>query len=191
MNMAVRDLPKAFRNRSASTPAFRRAVRAVAPALLCDLARLLKKRKVRADSLVFVVVLRAGVALLDAALEAFPSAPVAVVGLRRDEKTARARWYYENLPPLGKGSTLVILDPMLATGGTAAQVMERLVKRGANAERIYFVGVVAAPEGVKELARRIPEGNLVVRQVDQGLDARKYIVPGLGDFGDRYFGYER
>lgn len=129
-------------------------------------------------------------AMLNAAIHTFPSAPVAVAGLKRDEETAVAHWYYENFPPVTKRHTIVILDPMLATGGSAEEVVLNLQNRGADPNKIFFVGIIAAPEGVVRLSKHIPKQNILLAAVDAGLDAKKYIVPGLGDFGDRYFGYE-
>ncbi|MES4792331.1 MAG: uracil phosphoribosyltransferase [Chloroflexota bacterium] len=132
-----------------------------------------------------IPVLRAGLALLEPVLDLFADVAVGYVGLERDETTAVARAYYANLPKLSGRLTLV-LDPMLATGGSAGQTMTMLKAQGAT--RIRMVCVVAAPEGVTRLRSEHPDVEIVTAAVDEGLDPRSYIVPGLGDFGDRLFG---
>lgn len=178
-----------LRGRKTDTVAFRAAAEKLCALLMRKMKTLLRKHSIAEKDVTLVMVLRSGVALLPPALRAFPGARVGVLGLKRDERTFIARWYYENLPPLSPRSAVVILDPMLATGGTAEAAVARLVERGTAPERIYFVGVIAASEGFERLARLIPEKNIVLAAIDKKLDARKYIVPGLGDFGDRYFGY--
>jgi uracil phosphoribosyltransferase len=157
---------------------------------IIELKRTLKGNNADESTLIFAVILRAGFALLPEALEAYPDAKVAVLGLRRNERTKKAYWYYENTPKITSKDTIAILDPMLATGGSAVQAVRRLLDLGGNAKKIYFVGVIAAPEGLDRLTRLIPQENLILAAVDNGLDAKKFIVPGLGDFGDRYFGYK-
>lgn len=136
-------------------------------------------------------VMRAGLALLPAFMEALPSARVGIVGVERDELTATPRLYYEKLP-VGMADALpakaVILDPMLATAGSACYVAGLLIGRGMRAEDVHFVGVLAAQEGLDRLASVVPRGNITLAAVDPGLDARKFIAPGIGDYGDRYFG---
>lgn len=180
---------KTLRNRRTGTAAFRAASRTLCDGLMRKLKKLLRERNVDPAQIVAVIILRAAVAFLGAAHDAFPGAPVGVFGMKRDEHTKRSHWYYENLPPLSKRSVVVVFDPMLATGGSAEAAVRRLIKRGADARKIYFVGIVAAPEGLARLARHIPQENILLASVDEGLNAHKYIIPGLGDFGDRYFGY--
>lgn len=178
-----------LRDRKTDTATFRAAAEKLCALLMRDMKTLLRKHGVAEKDVALVTILRSGVALVPPALRAFPGARVGVLGLKRDERTFVARWYYENLPPLSKRSAIVILDPMLATGGTTEAAVARLVERGAAPEHIYFIGVIAASEGFERLARLIPEKNIVLAAIDKKLDARKLIVPGLGDFGDRYFGY--
>lgn len=136
-----------------------------------------------------MIILRAGLAFLDTAIERFPSALIASAGLRRDEETAEAHWYYQNFPPLSKNHTAVILDPMLATGGSAIAVVQELRRCGVLPYHIHFTGLLGAPEGIAALSAILPRENILLATIDEGLDAKKFIVPGLGDFGDRYFGY--
>jgi len=135
---------------------------------------------------VVVPVLRAGLGMLDAFLELVPSAEVGYLGLERDEATAVARCYYDKVPPELGDATVFVLDPMLATGGSAGRAIEGLVGRGAR--RVRLVSVVAAPEGVAHLEDVAPDAEVYAAALDRELDARKYIRPGLGDFGDRLFG---
>jgi uracil phosphoribosyltransferase len=137
------------------------------------------------QEVVAVPVLRAGLGLLGPVLELLPRVSVGYIGLERDEETAVARIYYNKLPPL-RGKVPLLLDPMLATGGSGARAID-LIKE-AGGEDCRFVCVVAAPEGVREVESRHPEVKIFAAALDQGLNDRAYIVPGLGDFGDRLFG---
>ncbi len=139
-----------------------------------------------AARVVAVPVLRAGVGMLQAFLDLVPGAQVGYFGLERDEQTAVARRYYEKVPADLDAAVVFLLDPMLATGGSAAMAIEGLEARGARAVRL--VSIVAAPEGVELLARRTPATTVYTAALDRELDERKYILPGLGDFGDRLYG---
>ncbi len=141
-----------------------------------------------AASVVAVPVLRAGIGMLQAFLDLVPSAQVGYFGLERDESTARARCYYEKVPRDLESAVVYLLDPMLATGGSAAMAVEGLHARGARAVRL--ISIVAAPEGVERLTAAAPSTEIYTAAVDEGLNERKYILPGLGDFGDRLYGTE-
>jgi uracil phosphoribosyltransferase len=138
------------------------------------------------ESIVFVPVLRAGVSMLFPAKDFLPWAPVGFVGLERDEATAVAREYYKKLPQSLKGKRILILDPMLATGGSLVDTISALDNKAAHV--ICVVCIVAAPEGIEFLNHKYPEVDIYTAAVDSHLNEKKYIVPGLGDFGDRYFG---
>lgn len=138
-----------------------------------------------AQPIVAVPILRAGLGMLEAITELFTDVRVGYIGLERDETTAIARAYYCKLPPIGT-SRVLLLDPMLATGGSAAQAVEVLLKAGAH--DIVHICVVAAPEGIRLLNERFPQVRIVAASIDRGLNDRKFIVPGLGDFGDRLYG---
>ena len=138
-----------------------------------------------AQPIVAVPILRAGLGMLEAITELFTEVRVGYIGLERDETTAIARAYYCKLPPIG-ASRVLLLDPMLATGGSAAQAIEVLLKAGA--QDIVHICVVAAPEGVRLLNERFPQVRIVAASIDRGLNDRKFILPGLGDFGDRLYG---
>ncbi len=132
-----------------------------------------------------VPILRAGLGMMEPVVELFPDVAVGYIGLERHEETAIARSYYSKLPPL-EGRTALVLDPMLATGGSAAQAVGLV--SAAGAARVVMVCVVAAPEGVARLEAAHPGILIVAAALDEGLNERRYIVPGLGDFGDRLYG---
>lgn len=141
--------------------------------------------RVLSAPLAAVPILRAGLGMLEPVVELFPDVAVGYVGLERHEETAIARSYYSKLPQL-EGRTALVLDPMLATGGSAAQAVGLV--RAAGAETVVMVCVVAAPEGVARFEAAHSGTLIVAAALDEGLDERKYIVPGLGDFGDRLYG---
>jgi uracil phosphoribosyltransferase len=142
-------------------------------------------RRIGAD-VVVVPVLRAGLGMLDAVLELVPGARVGHIGLQRDEMTAIASQYYSKLPARLDGSFVLMIDPMLATGGSAVAALDLLQRAGATGVRM--ICIVAAPEGVALVEQHHPEVAIYTPVVDRELNAHKYIVPGLGDFGDRLYG---
>jgi uracil phosphoribosyltransferase len=142
-------------------------------------------RVVRGD-VVVVPVLRAGLGMLDAVLELLPAARVGHIGLQRDEATAIASRYYSKLPADLDKSYVLMIDPMLATGGSAVAAIDLIKASGARL--IRMICIVAAPEGVDLVERHHPDVEVYTPVVDQHLNAHKYIVPGLGDFGDRLYG---
>ena len=138
-----------------------------------------------------VSILRSGDALLSSFISHFPSARISKILIQRDEVTARPCFKYMKLSPtITTGSTIVILDPMLATGGTLEMAIDKLKEMGVEEEKIVVVCVVVAPEGLARLSQKFPRLNLVFSAFDEKLNEKKYIVPGLGDFGDRYFNPE-
>ncbi|CAN5311745.1 uracil phosphoribosyltransferase [soil metagenome] len=136
-------------------------------------------------NVVAVPVLRAGLGLLEPVTQLLPDVQVGYVGLERDDETLQPTSYYLKVPPLER-STVLLLDPMLATGGSASFASRLLKDRGAR--DLQLVCVVAAPEGIARLAADHPEVRVVTAAVDDRLDDSGFIVPGLGDFGDRLFG---
>lgn len=135
---------------------------------------------------VFVTILRAGLAMLPAALQIIPTAPVGFLGLKRDETTAIAKEYYRNLPKIDAETTVILADPMLATGGSMMHTLEQIA--AFSPKEIRVVTVICAPEGIAKIQEKFPYIRIVTAAVDEKLNDKKYIVPGLGDFGDRYFG---
>ena len=142
-------------------------------------------RTVQGD-IVVVPVLRAGLGMLDPILGLVPTARVGHIGLQRDEATAVASRYYSRLPPDLRSSYIVLLDPMLATGGSAAAGLDLIATAGGL--NIRMICIVAAPEGIALLEERHPHVAIYTPVVDRELNANKFIVPGLGDFGDRLYG---
>lgn len=138
-----------------------------------------------AQGLVIVPILRAGLGMVQPWTDLFPEVSVGYVGLERDHETAVARSYYCKLPPLA-GKRVICVDPMLATGGSAVQALDLLRERGAV--DLSLVVIVAAPDGVAAVEARHPKVPVFTAALDRELNDKKYIVPGLGDFGDRLYG---
>jgi uracil phosphoribosyltransferase len=136
-------------------------------------------------SLVVVPILRAGLGMVQPFTDIFPDVSIGYVGLERDHETARARSYYCKLPPLA-GRHVFVVDPMLATGGSAVQALTVVKENGAVNPTL--VSIVSSPEGVAEVERNHPGTTIHTAAFDRALNARKYILPGLGDFGDRLYG---
>jgi uracil phosphoribosyltransferase len=137
--------------------------------------------------LVAVPILRAGLGMLDAVVELFPEVRVGYLGLERDEATFQPSEYYAKLPEL-TAAHVFVLDPMLATGGSAIAALDSVKKAGA--EWIRMVSVVSAPEGIEALEQAHADVPVVTAAIDRELSDQAYILPGLGDFGDRLFGTE-
>ncbi len=135
--------------------------------------------------LVVVPILRAGLGMVQPFTDIFPDVSVGYVGLERDHETAKARSYYCKLPPLADRHVFVV-DPMLATGGSAVQALDIMKAKGPKDVRL--VCIVASPEGVAEVEKHHPGTVIHTAALDRALNARKYILPGLGDFGDRLYG---
>lgn len=187
--------------RDAKTPPieFRRAARRISTIVLTEALRDVptERRTVQtpleaaegaaiAGDVVIVPVLRAGLSMLEAALDLVPAARVGHLGLKRDETTAVASRYYAHLPDQIGSSFVLLIDPMLATGGSAVASLDMLAAAGARNLRLACI--VAAPEGIAAVERRHPGVRIYTPAVDRALNARKFILPGLGDFGDRLYG---
>lgn len=195
----IEDCLRRLRDVATPTAGFREAARLLTQLLMVEATRDLPLAETRIETpleitrawrldadMVLVPVLRSGLAMLDTATSMFPAARVGFIGLERDEATAIARGYYQKLPEPLAGATVMILEPMLATGGSACATLDRVMEAGVRDVRV--VCTVAAPEGVAAVAARHPRCAIHTAALDRGLNDRKYIVPGLGDFGDRYFG---
>ncbi len=195
----VQDILVALRDARTDHPTFRRLGTRISVLLATEALRDLPTRctsvetplaeahgsRVAAD-VVVVPVLRAGLGMLDAVLELWPAARVGHIGLQRDEMTAIASQYYAKLPAGLDGSFVIMIDPMLATGGSAVAALDLL--KDAGARNIRIICIVAAPEGIALVERHHPDVHIFTPVVDEGLNEHKYIVPGLGDFGDRLYG---
>jgi uracil phosphoribosyltransferase len=195
----VQDILLALRDTRTDAPTFRRLGTRISVLLAAEALRDLPTcaatvmtplaeatgQRVAAD-VVVVPVLRSGLGMLDAVLELWPAARVGHIGLQRDEMTAIASRYYAKLPAGMEGSFVMMIDPMLATGGSAVAALDLL--REAGARNIRIICIVAAPEGIALVEHHHPDVHIFTPVVDHGLNAQKYILPGLGDFGDRLYG---
>jgi uracil phosphoribosyltransferase len=194
----VHDALVSLRDKNTSPEHFRRAATRISVLLATEATRDLPTTEVTVETplgpspgrrigsdVVVVPVLRAGLGMLDAVLDLIPHARVGHIGLQRDELTAVASQYYSKLPARLNASYVLIIDPMLATGGSAVAALDLL--RRASAHSVRIVCIVAAPEGVALVERHHPDVHIYTPVVDRGLNVQKYIVPGLGDFGDRLY----
>jgi uracil phosphoribosyltransferase len=195
----VHDALMELRDVRTEPPAFRRAANRISVLLAAEALRALPASpttvvtplgpadgRVIATDVVVVPVLRAGLGMLDAVLELLPSARVGHIGLQRDEATAIASRYYSKLPLHLTNSHVLMIDPMLATGGSAVAAIDLI--KAAGARDISMICIVSAPEGVSLLEQRHPDVAVYTPVIDKALNAHKFIVPGLGDFGDRLYG---
>jgi uracil phosphoribosyltransferase len=195
----VHDALATLRDASTSPELFRRMAVRISLLLAAEATRDMPAAAVTVDSplgpakglritgdVVVVPVLRAGLGMLDAVLELIPSARVGHIGLQRDEMTAVASQYYSKLPADLSRSFVLMIDPMLATGGSAVSALDLL--RSAGATDVRMICIVAAPEGIALVERHHPDVKIFTPVVDNGLNEHKFIVPGLGDFGDRLYG---
>jgi uracil phosphoribosyltransferase len=163
------------------------ATRSFAVAPLSVKTPLARTRGVRLRrEVVLVPVLRAGLGMLDSILQLIPHARVGFIGLKREESTLRATSYHKSLPPDLRRFEVILIDPMLATGGSAVAAMDLLAELGVK--HVRMVNLVAAPEGIRRVHAHYPDLPIFTAAVDQKLNEKGYILPGLGDAGDRLFG---
>ena len=141
---------------------------------------------VKENSIAIVPILRAGLGMVDGILSLFPAAKVGHIGLYRDETTLEPQEYYCKLPQNIEQKVVMVVDPMLATGGSACDAIKMLKKRGCK--KIKLMSIIAAPEGVQKVAETHPDVEIFVSTLDRCLNEHGYILPGLGDAGDRIFG---
>lgn len=187
-----------LRDRSTKASQFRRCSRSITEVIMVEAAKLLSLEPVEVETplettkgarlstgVVFVPILRAGLGMLDPAMGIIPGSSVGYIGMERDEATAEASCYYAKMPDLSQSSQVFVLDPMLATGGSAAQCVEQVKAHGAK--KVNMVCIIAAPEGIAAFEAAHPDVAIVAGKIDRELNAQKYILPGLGDFGDRLF----
>jgi uracil phosphoribosyltransferase len=135
---------------------------------------------------VLVPVLRAGLGMLDSILQLIPNARVGFIGLKREETTLRAQFYHKSLPKNLSRFEVILIDPMLATGGSAVAALDLLAEQGAK--QVRLVNLVAAPEGIRRVRKSYPQLPIFTAAIDRQLNNKGYILPGLGDVGDRLFG---
>ena len=145
---------------------------------------LLDVKMIEVQKLVLISILRAAEPMLNGILKTFPDAKSGFLGMKRDEQTSLSRIFYENIPNL-ENKTVLLLDPMLATGGSLIHGITHLKTK--NPKRIIRLNIIGSPYGVKKLQEIHPDVDIFIAQIDQKLDENNYIIPGLGDAGDRAF----
>ncbi len=188
-----------IRDKNTDTKTFRENVNEISGLMAYEITRDLETRmvevetplmktksKVLANEVVIVPILRAGLGMVDGIHMMIPTAKIGHIGLYRDEETLKPHSYYEKFPKEIVGSTVLLVDPMLATGGSVLASIESLKKAGAK--DIRFVGIVGCPEGVKAIEDAHPDVDIYLAALDEKLNSKGYIEPGLGDCGDRLFG---
>ena len=146
----------------------------------------MKVKKVNEDNYVFVPILRAGTGMLDGIIKLIPNAKIGHVGMYRDENTFKPNVYYFKVPKDISKKEVLVLDPMLATGGSGIDAIILLKEKGVK--KIKFVCIISAPEGIKKMQEIHPDVQIYTASIDKKLNENAYIVPGLGDAGDRIFG---
>lgn len=144
------------------------------------------QKELAGKKLVIVPILRAGLGMVDGVLQMIPSAKVGHIGMYRDEETLKPHEYFFKMPPDIEERECIIVDPMLATGGSAIDAIDLLKSKGVN--KIKFLCIIAAPEGIEAIEEKHPDVQIYCGSIDDHLNENKYIVPGLGDAGDRIFG---
>lgn len=188
-----------LRDRATQPQEFRRVLGEVAALMLYEATRSFAVRPVSVMTplaraagaqlqreVLIVPILRAGLGMMDSILQLIPHARVGFIGLKREETTLRATSYHKSLPQRLAQFETILIDPMLATGGSTVAAMDLLIERGAK--HVRLVNLVAAPEGIRHVRRHYPDLPIYTAAIDRKLNERGYILPGLGDAGDRLFG---
>ena len=188
-----------IRNENTGTKDFRQNVNEIAMLMTYEMTRNfptieqevktpvgIAKCKILKQDIAIVPILRAGLGMVDGILNVIPTAKIGHIGLARNEETLEPEEYYLKLPKRILSSSVLVVDPMLATGGSASHAIKVLKDKGIK--EITYVGIVGAPEGVKRLQEDHPDIDIFLAALDEKLNSKGYIVPGLGDCGDRLFG---
>ncbi|MGD9910510.1 MAG: uracil phosphoribosyltransferase [Candidatus Izemoplasmatales bacterium] len=188
-----------IRNKLTDTKTFRENVNEIGTLVTYEITRDLQTKPIEVETpiakticqtlakeVVIVPILRAGLGMVDGIHNVIPSAKIGHIGLYRDEETLLPHAYYAKFPDVIKDATVLVVDPMLATGGSAIAAIKQVKERGAK--DIRFVGLVGCPEGIKALQTAYPDVDIYLAMIDERLNEVGYIVPGLGDCGDRLFG---
>ena len=188
-----------LRDRQTQPPEFRRLLAETASLMIYEATRSFAVKKISVETplavtggfqlkreVVLIPVLRAGLGMLDSILQLIPHARVGFIGLRREETTLKALFYHKSFPKNLGDFEVILIDPMLATGGSAVAALDLLTEQGAK--HVRLVNLVAAPRGVQTVQKSYPKVPIFTAAVDKKLNERGFIVPGLGDAGDRLFG---
>lgn len=188
-----------IRDKKTGVELFRTAVRRLSNILAVEINKDLKLKTISVETplektkgyrinqeVVLIPVLRAGLSMVNGFLDVIPESKVGHIGLQRNEETLLPFEYYFKVPKIKNSSRIIILDPMLATGGSASEALKYIKKK--NGKEIFFACLVAAPEGIRKLNRKHPDVKIFGAALDRQLNSKGYILPGLGDAGDRTFG---
>jgi uracil phosphoribosyltransferase len=188
-----------LRDKSTSSELFRQSVESIGSCMAYEVLKKLPTREIEVETplettkgfeitskVVFIPILRAGLGLLPPFAKMYPKAEVGYIGIRRNETTFHGEEYYFNVPDINSDTRIFLLEIMLATGGSLISAISRLKLEGAA--HINVVALISAPEGIERLATEYPEIPIYTAAIDRGLNEKKYIVPGLGDAGDRLNG---
>jgi len=188
-----------LRDKQTQPPEFRRLLSETAALMIYEATRSFAVKKIPVETplavtngrqlereVVLVPVLRAGLGMLDSILQLIPHARVGFIGLKREETTLKAQFYHKSFPKNLCDFEVILIDPMLATGGSAVAALDLLAEQGAK--RVRLVNLVAAPAGIRQVRKNYPRVPIFTAAVDAKLNERGFIVPGLGDAGDRLFG---
>ena len=188
-----------LRDKRTQPQEFRRLLGEIAALMLYEATRSFAVKKISVETplatangfqlereVVLVPVLRAGLGMLDSILQLIPHSRVGFIGLKREETTLRAQFYHKSFPKNLGNVEVILIDPMLATGGSAVAALDLLVEQGAK--HIRVVNLVAAPEGIRAMQKNYPRVPIFTAAVDKKLNEKGFIIPGLGDAGDRLFG---
>ena len=186
-----------IRDKNVGTKVFRETVREISTLMAYEVSRTMPLKDVEVETtknslagkkVAIIPILRAGLGMVDGITEMIPAAKIGFIGMYRDDTTLKPHEYFVKLPEDIAERQLFIVDPMLATGGSAVMAIDALKKRGAKETAMKFVSLVAAPEGVKAIQEAFPDVDIFTAALDDHLNEDGYIVPGLGDAGDRLFG---
>jgi len=201
----LEDAISRLRNKNTGTQEFRTVADTVFELLAFKVTELLPVREIEVETpvgnimakvldnshrTILVPIIRSGITMLPVFQKWIPNCDIGFIGQERDEVTAKPKEYYFNIPSISQEDSVLVLDPMIATGGSAAATIRALLEKKIEEKQIHIVAVIAAPEGLDLLKETFPEIRITVARIDEKLNDQKFIVPGLGDFGDRYNGTE-
>lgn len=189
-----------LRNKTTPSKIFRELIQEISMLMIYEVGREFESQEVtietpltpcrvkilHEENFVIVPILRAGLAMSEGVLKILPNSSVGHIGLYRDEKTYKPIKYYSKFPPNLDEKILLVTDPMLATGGSSSAALQMLKDKGAK--KIIFMCIVAAPQGIEKISTEHPDIPIYTASIDSGLNENYYIIPGLGDAGDRIFG---
>ncbi|MBT4855929.1 uracil phosphoribosyltransferase [bacterium] len=192
-----------LRNKDSSRAQFRAAANKIALVLAEESANFIKTKKVTVETpletaegieyegkVVLVAILRSGMSMLPVFRDTYPDAAVGFLGIKRNEETAEPEMYYNNIPTIGPDDQVLILDPTIATGGTACAALNLLADLNVKQEQMMFISVISSTQGLEKVRTTFPNVQVTTVGEDTKLNHNKFILPGVGDYGDRYFGTE-